>query len=114
MAKGKIIYFNRADLAVDYFSGLGYTCPDTSNPCDYFMSMMSKESIELDHIDENAIGEAGVDNAEIDRQYKELIEYFVNKYHASDLHCDASKVHKDVKSIEEGADAIQVVTPWCY
>ena len=53
LARGKIIYFNRADLSVDFFTGKGYACPETSNPCDYFMSMMSKESIELDHADES-------------------------------------------------------------
>jgi hypothetical protein len=52
LAKGKIIYFNKADLAVDFFDKLGYRCPELSNPCDYFMTMMSKESIELDHEEE--------------------------------------------------------------
>ena len=69
LARGKIIYFNKAIHAVDYFSDLGYTCPDTSNPCDYFMSMMSKESLELDLIDENAIGEAGIDKEKLERDY---------------------------------------------
>lgn len=52
LAKGKIIYFNKAELAVDFFDKLGYKCPELSNPCDYFMTMMSKESIELDHEEE--------------------------------------------------------------
>ena len=37
LAKGKIIFFNEARLAVDYFSGIGYKCPELSNPADYFM-----------------------------------------------------------------------------
>lgn len=48
LAKGKIIFFNEARLAVDYFAGINYKCPDLSNPADYFMSMMSIESIEMD------------------------------------------------------------------
>ena len=48
LAKGKIIYFNKASLSVDFFDSLGFRCPELSNPCDYFMTMMSKESIELD------------------------------------------------------------------
>lgn len=46
LAKGKIIYMNRADLAVDYFGGIGFQCPELTNPADYFMTMMSIESCE--------------------------------------------------------------------
>lgn len=43
MSLGKIIYFNEARLAVNYFSELGFVCPKFSNPADYFMHMMSTE-----------------------------------------------------------------------
>ena len=46
LAKGKVIYFNEAKLAVDYFQNINYKCPELSNPADYFMSIMSIESIE--------------------------------------------------------------------
>lgn len=46
LAKGKVIYFNKANLAVDYFASIHYKCPELSNPADYFMSIMSIESIE--------------------------------------------------------------------
>lgn len=52
MAMGKIIYFNEARLAVDYFAGIGYKCPELSNPADYFMSIMSIESLEQDDAEE--------------------------------------------------------------
>ena len=48
LARGKIIFFNKAELAVNYFSEMGEPCPELSNPADFFMSMMSIESIELD------------------------------------------------------------------
>lgn len=49
LAQGKIIYFNEARLAVDYFATLGdsYRCPELSNPADHFMSIMSIESQEV-------------------------------------------------------------------
>lgn len=49
LAKGRIIYFNDASLAVDYFGSLGeyYRCPELSNPADHFMSIMSIESVEV-------------------------------------------------------------------
>lgn len=116
LARGKIIYFNDADKSVEYFANLKYACPDTSNPCDYFMSMMSKESIELEHEEEdsNAIGAAGLDQAKIDAEYEKLIEFFVNKYHSSELECDPTIRHPEVKEITGTEDSIEVVTPWCY
>lgn len=47
LVQGKIIYFNEAKQAVDYFGGLGprYACPDWDNPADFFMEMMSIESV---------------------------------------------------------------------
>jgi energy-coupling factor transporter ATP-binding protein EcfA2 len=50
MAKGRIIYFNEARLAVDHFAAIGYKCPELSNPSDYFMSIMSIETIEADEV----------------------------------------------------------------
>jgi hypothetical protein len=46
LAQGRIIYFNEARLAVDYFASLGdkFRCPELSNPADQFMSIMSIES----------------------------------------------------------------------
>jgi ATP-binding cassette subfamily G (WHITE) protein 1 len=48
LAKGKIVYFNEAKLAVDYFASLGdnYKCPEWNNPADFFMDLISIESIE--------------------------------------------------------------------
>ena len=54
LARGKIIYFNKAELSVNYFGGIGFQCPELSNPADYFMTMMSIESIELDNQEEGA------------------------------------------------------------
>jgi len=46
LAKGKVIFFNEARFAVDYFSSIDYKCPELTNPADHFMSIMSIESIE--------------------------------------------------------------------
>lgn len=48
MAKGKVIFFNKANLAVDYFNSINFKCPELCNPTDYFMAIMSKETIELE------------------------------------------------------------------
>jgi len=51
LAQGRIIYFNDANKAVDYFSSIDFKCPNLSNPADYFMSIMSIESIEVPDYD---------------------------------------------------------------
>lgn len=48
MCLGKIIYFNEAKYAVDYFTNINFACPDATNPADYFMSIMSLETHEED------------------------------------------------------------------
>ena len=52
LARGKIIYFNEARLAVDYFASINYKCPELSNPADYFMAIMSIETIEAEDTDD--------------------------------------------------------------
>jgi len=68
IAKGKIIYQNLANKSVDYFAGIGYPCPELSNPCDFFMATMSKESIEFDN--ENDEGTENLDDAQIAEKYE--------------------------------------------
>jgi ABC-type multidrug transport system ATPase subunit len=76
LAKGKIIYFNYANKSVEYFNKIGYPCPELSNPCDFFMAMMSKESIE-DINEEN--GEL-MDAKMIEQKYQDLINFFDKSY----------------------------------
>lgn len=45
LAKGKIIFYNEAKLAIDYFASINYKCPELSNPADYFMTIISIESV---------------------------------------------------------------------
>lgn len=54
LAKGKVIYFNEAQHAVEYFASFNYRCPELSNPADYFMAIMSIETIEHEDTDDAA------------------------------------------------------------
>jgi len=66
LAKGKIIYFNEATKAVDYFSAVNFTCPELSNPADYFMSIMSIETIEQEMLEKE---QGRTDKAKIMEMY---------------------------------------------
>lgn len=99
LAKGKIIYFNEAKYSVEYFGSIGFQCPDLSNPADFFMSMMSIESIENDTATEKG---SVVDNRDaIQAQYEEIINLLVTKYHESDLCNDHKTRNPDCKPIED-------------
>lgn len=67
LARGRILYLNKADLAVSYFAGIGFACPDLSNPADYFMTIMSIESIELDAVSDT--GSVFVEKEKIEEMY---------------------------------------------
>lgn len=111
LAKGKIIYFNMANKSVQYFNEIGYMCPELSNPCDFFMSMMSKESIEFDQ-EEQEEGAIGLDNAAIEVAYENLIKFFDESYHKSSLKNNASEIHPDCLPLSSSSVSVQ--TPFCY
>lgn len=67
-------------MAIPYFSTIGHNCPAQSNPADFFMSMMSIESLEIED-QEEITGE----KMDINKKYKEMIENFDQKYQNSDL-----------------------------
>ena len=98
LARGKIIYFNKANLAVDYFGSIGFQCPDLSNPADYFMTMMSIESIELET--QSATGSVFIDQDRIQEEYKKTIDLFDRKYRESDLKNDHTEIAPNLKPID--------------
>lgn len=79
IAKGKIIYFSEASKSVEYFGSIRFQCPELSNPADYFMSMMSIESIEED-MENNEFADEADRKKDIEQKYAELIVYFDTEY----------------------------------
>ena len=101
LARGKIIYFNLASEAVDYFGKIGCQCPDLSNPADYFMTMMSIESIELDKQSEADGGANNFFNKEkIEEEYQKQIKMFVDEYEKSPLVNNADEVYDGLNQID--------------
>jgi len=41
LSKGEMAYFGQASNMVNYFSGLGYPCPEFTNPCDFYGKYLS-------------------------------------------------------------------------
>lgn len=74
LAKGKVIFFNEAKLAVDHFAKINYKCPQLSNPADYFMQIMSIESIE--RLDTDSVDELKQSLIDTNTKYAERIAEF--------------------------------------
>ncbi|RYH19219.1 ATP-binding cassette domain-containing protein [archaeon] len=41
LSEGKLMYFGSSEQALQYFSSLGYPCPQHFNPADYFLDILS-------------------------------------------------------------------------
>lgn len=95
IALGKILYFNEAAKASDYFAKIGYECPAMSNPADYFMTIMSPENAG-DEEEENYKPKT---EAELFKEYKKKINYLCDQYNSSDLKNDHTFKSPDVTAI---------------
>lgn len=84
LAKGKIVYFNEACKAVDYFTSINFKPPDLCNPADYFMAIMSVETIEAEMEEK----EGEVDRERVLQLYQKQITYLNGHYEKSELYCD--------------------------
>ena len=100
LARGKIIYFNLASEAVDYFGSINFQCPDLSNPADYFMTMMSIESIELDTMSETGAVEGNLKKDRIEEEYQAHIKNLVEKYEASHLCNNADEIYPGLSPLD--------------
>ena len=112
LAKGKVIYFNKASMAVDYFTSINYKCPDLSNPADYFMSIMSIESIEKpDSDDANELQQS---QRNIQQVYAERIKFFSDSYQNSHLKNDPTERDLSAKPLQVSDDQLKQQASWCY
>jgi hypothetical protein len=98
---------------VAYFSGIGFSCPEMSNPCDYFMSMMSIESIELD-LEEEGGTVFDKDNEKIKQEYEKLITFFDAKYMLSDLRVDPSAVDPKCTPLDGSEAIVNIKVSFAY
>mgnify|MGYP006099147969 CR=1 FL=1 len=90
LAQGRVLFYNDASLAVDYFSNIGFQVPELSNPADFFMSIMSIESMEIeieqvDKTDKEAVLQS---MSQLQNRYDDRIKFFVDSYFKSELKND--------------------------
>jgi ABC-type multidrug transport system ATPase subunit/ABC-type multidrug transport system permease subunit len=47
LSRGKLAYFGPAARALDYFTGLGYSCPASANPAEFFLNVLQQNSPDM-------------------------------------------------------------------
>ena len=98
MAGGRTLYFNDASKSVNRFKSIEYTCPELTNPADYFMTMMSIESYD-DRVS-GGVDELVRTRKKIEENYKQKITYIADKYDESELKIDTDDMHPNALELE--------------
>ena len=75
---------------MDYFKSIGYECPELTNPADYFMAMMSIESLEEEVPDTDNQDVLKRSRSTIENKYSEIIMFFHRNYQNSNLKSNCS------------------------
>mmetsp|Transcript_19657 Transcript_19657/g.18727 ORF Transcript_19657/g.18727 Transcript_19657/m.18727 type:complete len:354 (+) Transcript_19657:825-1886(+) len=109
---GKTIYFNESRFALDYFTNINFPCPEMTNPADYFMAIMSKETMEIEE-------EEGKDQELFDKK-KSLQEKYIEKvinfdrcYQQSPLKNDHTEIFPNLTAIQDSHSLHQGAS-WPY
>lgn len=111
MAKGKIIYFNKADKSEEYFASIGYKVPEFSNPADYYMAMMSIESYDVEDSPDQGVVQKS--KTVIQEEYSQKIQWFYDEYEWSALKCDADEVDPNAPPLGDQKDIITYKANFC-
>ena len=79
LAQGKTVYLGKAKDAIEYFNNLGYNCPPHYNPAEYFIKILSKESM----LKDDQMNPQMIDTENDENEYLEKIESFSEKFRGS-------------------------------
>ena len=52
LSEGKLMYYGEATKAVDYFASVNYPCPESFNPADFFLDLLSPDNRSRESEDE--------------------------------------------------------------
>ena len=102
LAAGKIVYLNKANLAVDFFKSIGFPCPNQTNPADFFMEIISIESYEdLDNTEQKVVKWK---QAEIQNKYREKICFMHERFEISEYKTNIDELHPDANGFSEAKE----------
>ena len=81
LADGKLVYTGVAGkTAVDYFSNLGFKCPDLFNPADYFLDIVSVDNRSEEEEDRSKKRIEFLTDAFDKHQFKQKVMHMLNAH----------------------------------
>eukprot|EP00730_Choanoeca_flexa_P013749 TRINITY_DN5663_c0_g1_i1.p1 TRINITY_DN5663_c0_g1~~TRINITY_DN5663_c0_g1_i1.p1 ORF type:complete len:667 (+),score=189.51 TRINITY_DN5663_c0_g1_i1:72-2072(+) len=96
LSKGMTMYFGDAKLATSYFASIGYKCPDSFNPSDFYLDLISSDQR----------------TPELVRVTDKRIDYIAEKYqeHSKDLVLSEATHHGSTST--DGVQDSKYATTW--
>ena len=90
LVRGNTIYQGKSNIAVDYFSHIGFPCPKLTNPIDHFMKITNESGVLVDAMKSvNNLKESkaalNMSPDEIEKRFSERMDVFTKAYNESDL-----------------------------
>ena len=99
---------------MDYFGKMGFQNPELSNPADYFMSIMSIESIQKRDVDPYDTAAVVSSVIEVQDKYNARIKQFDKSYQDSELKNDLNEQYPGIKEITNSDLSSRVQVSWLY
>lgn len=94
--QGHVVYDNEVMKGMDYFRDFQDDVPKRCNPFDYFMELMSIETL-IEKTESEPDTELNMEV--IEKAYQELIAFLSAKYHSSELEKDVTFMHPDIQEL---------------
>ena len=99
LAAGRIIYLNKAELAVNFFTSIGYQWPPQTNPADFFMEIISIESYEVPDNNDQKVQKWK--QGEIQEEYQKKILFMYEGYENSEFKTNVDELHPRANGFDE-------------
>ena len=96
LAQGKVIYLGKAKEAVEYFSNINFKCPLNYNPAEYFINILSKESM----LSEDYMGLDDKKLEDEETKFNQKIEVFSERFKQNYKFKEVNLVAKDNNNID--------------
>ena len=105
LVRGNIIYQGKSNMAVNYFSSIGYECPKLTNPADYFMKIMNESGVLLDAMEQyqsKNVSALQMTEQEIEEKFVQRLEHYNEEYAQSGMKEKAlSELHTEKVSTKD-------------
>ncbi|EGR27220.1 hypothetical protein IMG5_200060 [Ichthyophthirius multifiliis] len=103
LVQGNIIYQGRTEDSIDFFTKIGFECPESYNPCDFFMKIMNEQGFLMEKMIEDDDQQLALDEDQIKCQFQERLNLLKQNYEKQD-----KSEYYNQQNIEESAQILSI------